>query len=61
MIKKHDLVDLNFDEVLAETEKAWLIVIGDEKHWLPKSQVEIDLEDRQVTLPKWLAEEKELM
>jgi hypothetical protein len=46
--------------VLHETDKAYLIDDGARKVWLPKSQCEKN-EDGTVTLPMWLAKEKELI
>jgi len=54
-----DLIDI--EVVLKhETELAWLVDDGDEKPvWIPKSQAEFDGET--LTLPEWLALEKELI
>ncbi len=54
-----DLIDI---EVILkhETDSAWLVDDGDEKPvWIPKSQAEFDGEI--LTLPEWLAMEKELI
>ena len=54
-----DLVDV---EVILkhETESAWLVDDGDEDPvWIPKSQAEFD--GKILTLPEWLAMEKELI
>ena len=43
-----------------ETPKAYLVDVGNDKPiWLPKSQVEY--EDGIITMPEWLALEKELI
>ena len=54
-----DLIDI--EVVLKhETELAWLVDDGDVKPvWIPKSQAEFDGET--LTLPEWLALEKELI
>lgn len=44
--------------LLHETEKAYLFRIEGQSVWLAKSQVEWDGEE--VTMPRWLADEKEL-
>lgn len=47
-----------------ETKAAWLVNNGDKDVWLPKSQCEIELGKNMscvVTLPEWLAQEKELI
>ena len=45
-------------EIHAETEKAFLLDHGgDEKKWVPKSQVE-DNGDGTFSMPEWLAKDK---
>ena len=48
-----------------ETDKAYLIVKGDQEYWLPKSQVETDCTVPQnggtIYVPEWLAIEKGLV
>lgn len=56
----NDTLDLLFDDLVHETENAWLLQFGDEEVWLPKSQCEIFLGDQVVTVPQWLAEEEGL-
>lgn len=46
------------DELKAETDKAYLVVIEGDEYWLPKSQCE--LEDDTITMPSWLAEKNGL-
>ena len=58
---KSDLIDLSGGVVAGETDKAFRFVYEDKTVWLPKSQVEWDPSDRTMTLPSWLAEEKELV
>lgn len=55
---KKELVDIP-GEVHGETEKAYRFHDGDRHVWLPKSQVEWDGET--MTMPMWLATEKELV
>lgn len=58
---KSNLVDIDAT-VYMETEKAILIDHrGEERTWLPKSQVEVDTEGKKVTMPEWLALEKGLI
>lgn len=54
-----EMIDLDIDDILAETDKAWLVSIGGDEHWLPKSMCEIY--NDQVTMPEWLAEKKGLI
>jgi RNase P/RNase MRP subunit p29 len=60
----HDLVDVACS-LLQETEKAWRLDTGDKTVWLPKSQCELDVDPASghgtVTLPEWLALEKEII
>jgi len=55
------ILDVIFDDVEYETEKAYLLNIDGEKYWIPKSQVEdLDEELKIITLPEWLINEKGL-
>lgn len=44
-----------------ETAAAYRFSSGGEPVWLPKSQVEWDADAREMTMPEWLAIEKELV
>lgn len=48
-------------ETRAETELAYLFFDGDQEVWLPKSQCQWDPDDRTMTMPVWLAQEKGLI
>lgn len=52
---------IKFDELDRETEAAYLIVIDDEKIWLPKSQARIYEKSKKIYIPEWLALEKGLI
>ena len=52
-------VDIRFDSIVKETDKAMLIKIGDNEYWLPKSQITVDGDD--VSMPEWLAIDKGLV
>lgn len=54
------LIDIT-GQILSETERAYFFTDGEKKVWLPKSQVEWDEEDNTITMPEWLAIEKELV
>jgi hypothetical protein len=56
----HNLVDIA-GEVQGETEKAFRFFDGARMVWLPKSQVEWNPDDGTMTMPDWLAIEKELV
>lgn len=56
----HDLVCISC-EIIAETERAFRVYDGAKRVWLPKSQCEYDEANRMMTIPEWLAMEKELI
>lgn len=47
-------------EVRHETDRAYRVWDGTRSVWLPKSQVEVN-GDGTITMPEWLAREKELI
>lgn len=59
---KRELWDATL-KLVAETEKAILVTEDDgkTKHWLPKSQIEYEIKGQlvEVTMPLWLAKEKD--
>ena len=62
-MSKKELVDIACT-LKHETKAAWLVNDGDRDVWLPKSQCELELGKDMtcmVTLPEWLAIEKELI
>jgi hypothetical protein len=56
---RSDLVDIAC-EIRAQTERAIQIFDGKITVWLPRSQIEIG-DDGTVTMPEWLAIERELI
>lgn len=52
-------IEVAYDEIKHETDKAYLFVIAEENFWIPKSQVK-HLQDNLFVVPRWLAEEKGL-
>ena len=60
MAKNSVLVDLS-GEVRGETEKAYRFYDGKTTVWVPKSQVEWDEEEKTMTMPVWLAQERGLV
>lgn len=54
------------DEVLRETDKAFLLKIGDEETWMPRSQIAPEDEegmragdsDFEIGISEWIAKEK---
>jgi hypothetical protein len=61
------LVELAFEEHLRNISKSSgevvssLYAIGDEEIWLPASLIQIDVERKLITMPRWLAREKGLI
>lgn len=58
-MSKRELVDIA-GEIRAQTERAIQFYDGERVVWLPLSQVEVN-DDGTVTMPEWLAMEKELI
>lgn len=59
----HDTIDIEV-QVKAGTEKAILVSDGETEVWLPLSKIEVEYKPGGkaiVTLPEWLAIEKELV
>jgi len=56
---KSELFDVAAN-VVGETDKAWRVTDGIKTVWVPKSQAEIN-DDGTITMPVWLAQEKELI
>jgi len=54
-------VEVPFDELLENREKAILIRIDDKKYWLPKSVIDFKEWSKIVEVPVWLAEKKGLV
>lgn len=47
---------------LRESDKAVMVEnLNGDKVWLPKSQVEVDEQDKEIQMPEWLAIDKELV
>jgi len=56
-----NLPSIIYDEILRQTDKAIQYKIGDDKPWIPISQIEHeDLGNHIVALPMWLIEAKGL-
>lgn len=60
-MNRNETVDIDFDELVHDTDMAWLISIDSEKVWLPKSECELDEHDQVAQVPEWLAIEKGLV
>lgn len=55
-----ELTDIT-GEIVVETEKAYKFDSGSRVVWLPKSQCEWDQHGKVMTMPAWLATDKELV
>lgn len=58
--KGSEIIDIA-GEIKHETEKAYRFFDGSKLVWLPKSQVEWDPDSKTMTMPVWLATERELV
>lgn len=65
--KGQKMVDIEIDGIERQTGKAILAIIGEEEVWLPKSQIEFDVDAKHpedtviVKVAEWLAIEKGLV
>lgn len=60
---RNSLVDLDLN-LITETKEAILVSDGKREAWLPKSQIEYEPDGKgsvMVTLPEWMAVQKELV
>lgn len=55
------LVDLVVDRWLTNTPGSWLVIIAGKRVFCPKSQCEFNEDEGTITMPEWLAIEKELV
>jgi hypothetical protein len=60
-MRNEDLIEIEFDRIVKETDQAALIDFGDKKIWLPKSQIDLRSWSKIVGIPEWLAEAKGLV
>lgn len=54
-------IRIEFDEIYRETYKAYWIVIGDKRYWLPKSQIIMFEKQGVIFMQERLAKEKGLV
>ena len=52
---------VDYDSLVYNTPRTVGIEIDGEKYWLPKSEVELNEHDNQVTMPEWLAKDRGLI
>lgn len=60
MMPKKELADIS-GEIRGETAAAYRFFDGKTTVWLPKSQCQWDEDEKVMTMPIWLAKEKELL
>ena len=54
-------ITLQYEMILHDTIKAWLVLFDGEEVWIPRSQADIiDETYSLIQLPKWLAEKRHL-
>ena len=62
MAQRKRSVEVEYDELIHETDKARLVSVDNGEVWIPLSQVVMWDEDEQVfEIPEWLAIEKNLV
>lgn len=60
MSKNDEVVPIDIDGVVRESDKAKLFKTSEGEVWIPKSQI-VDEGDDVITIPEWLAVEKGLV
>lgn len=61
-----EMLELNYDEVVTETPRAWLIRfpmdddLNNKEEWLPKSMCHLHEPSKTIEVPEWLVYEKEI-
>lgn len=56
-----EMVTVDYDELLHETDLARLFDINGEEVWLPKSICKLDKDDSTIEMPEWLANKESLL
>lgn len=57
--KSKELVEVDIDDIIQETDKAYLIGTCNGSQWIPKSQIKDgDFDEGWIAIPFWLAEKK---
>ena len=62
-MKDRGEVKIDYDEIIRDDDRyaAILFAIDGAEIWLPRSQIDVDEDNQTVTLPEWLAIERELV
>jgi hypothetical protein len=48
------MMSMLYQEIVTETEKAWLIKMKSGEAWFPKSQCKLDVTHKVIRVPDWL-------
>ena len=57
--REPEIVKVNYNNIVAETEKAILFNFGKEEYWFPKSQItDLNKKHKIFNCPKWLYDTK---
>jgi len=54
------LVDVSYESIEMETEKAILFMVGGDEVWIPRSILELDEKKKVITIPEWFAKKEDL-
>lgn len=55
-----ETININYNAIEKDTEKALFVDFGNRKVWLPKSQITVN-DDNTITMPSWLANKNHLV
>lgn len=59
---QNESIPIDYDEMVHETDAAWLLDTAIGRIWFPKSLCSLEADDEKyVLVPEWLAKEKELI
>lgn len=59
---RDSIITIEYESIIIDRDKfdAILFMIDEEEVWLPRSEIEVDRENNEIQLPRWLAARKEL-
>jgi len=60
-VKMPKLIDIEYELLITETEKAYMFLIDKKEVWIPKSIAELDIDTETVTIPEKFAFDKGLI
>lgn len=58
---EHEELVFYYDEYIKGSKAAWFLEIANKKHWLSKKQCVIDMSNKCIYVPEWLAIKKSLV